>query len=34
MPKPENKVSVRQVNQYRNSTMYANPTPVPSWLGE
>jgi hypothetical protein len=21
-------------NQYRNSTMYANPTPVPSWLGE
>jgi hypothetical protein len=21
-------------NQYRNSTMYANPTPVPAWLGE
>jgi hypothetical protein len=21
-------------NQYRSSTLYANPTPVPSWLGE
>jgi hypothetical protein len=29
-----NRMTQSVTNQYRNSTMYANPTPVPSWLGE